>query len=49
MFWILIAILVISVGAGIVLPALAVVFFKICASVSGKKITCRQIFDMIGY
>ena len=49
MFWILMTVFVIGLFAGIVLPLTAVLYWKVRAALSGKKITCRQIFERIGY
>jgi len=49
MFWILSAVLVLTVLIGIVYPVAAIIFFKCLGLLCGKKATVKQIMNAIGY
>lgn len=49
MFWILTAILLLSLLIGIVYPLAAIILFKCLSIASGKKTTIKQIMSTIGY
>ena len=49
MFWILSAILVLTVLVGIVYPVAAIIFFKCLGILCKKKATVKQIMQVIGY